>query len=364
MNLDDFRVINPSSQNGLYSDEHIVAGIPMPKQSRIEKFSDGEWEEFSEEYAFSLKDSYHKVQRFGGAGDKGLDVACFINDHTFESGWDNYQCKFYDRSLFPTDVWVEFGKIIVYSHRGEYPAPRKYYFVAPQGLGTTLAMLIAKPSELKEEIKKNWAKKIETKISTTFEAPLTGSLLDYFENFDFSIFDSISVLEMVASHAKTPFHAVRFGGGLPPRLEDEAPPEVAASEERFYIQQILLAIGDKENVEVDDNWLSANSYYQKNLKRQRERFYSAESLRNFSRDNVPPGTYESLQEDIYLGVVDICEMDYGDGFERMTTTVNHSSSLPVESSPLRSVTRLKDKQGVCHQLVNEQKLKWVEDSNE
>lgn len=364
MSESDLREIKPNPQNGLYSDEHIVAGIPMPKQSRIEKFSDSEWEEFSEEYAYSLEGSYHKVQRFGGAGDKGLDVACFIKDHTFDSGWDNYQCKFYNHSLRPGDVWLEFGKVIVYSHRGDYPAPNKYFFVAPQGVGTSLAMLIAKPDELKEEVRKNWADKIATKISTTFDAPLTDELLDYFEAFDFSIFDSISVLDMVASHAKTPFHAVRFGGGLPPRPEVEPPPGLADSKERLYIQQILLAVGDKEKVKVDDAWLDANDPYKKNLQRQRERFYSAESLRNFSRDNVPPGTYENLQEDIYQGVVDICEMSYLDGFERMTATVNHSSKLTFEASPLRSVTRLKDKQGVCHQLVNEKKLKWVEDEDE
>lgn len=364
MSESDLREIKPNSQNGLYSDEHIIAGIPMPKQSRIEKFSDSEWEEFSEEYAYSLQSSYHKVQRFGGAGDKGLDVACFIKDHTFEGGWDNYQCKFYDHSLYPGDVWLEFGKVIVYSHMGDYPAPNKYYFVAPQGLGTSLAMLVAKPNELKEEIRRIWADKIETKISTTFNAPLADQLLDYFETFDFGMFDSISVLNMVASHAKTPFHAVRFGGGLPPRLEAESPPEMAGDKERLYIQQLFLAFGDREGVHVDDAWLGENEKYRKNLQRQRERFYSAESLRNFSRDNVPPGTFENLQEDIYQGVIDICDLDYTDGFERMTAALNKSSSLSVESSPLRSATRVKDKQGVCHQLVNEKKLKWVEEDSE
>ena len=145
MDENELRDVNPNPHKGLYSDEHIIAGIPMPKQARIEKFSDSEWEEFSEEYAFSLQGLYHKVQRFGGAGDKGLDVACFINDQTFSAGWDNYQCKFYDHSLYPSDIWVEFGKVIFYSFRGDYPAPNKYYFVAPKGIGTTLAMLLAKP---------------------------------------------------------------------------------------------------------------------------------------------------------------------------------------------------------------------------
>lgn len=360
MNENEFREIIPNPNSGLYSDEHVVAGIPIPKQARIEKFSAIEWEEFSEEYAYSLQKSYKKVQRFGGAGDKGLDVACFVNDHTFNGGWDNYQCKFYDHSLYPSDVWLEFGKVIVYSYKGDYSVPNKYYFVAPKGIGTTLAMLLAKPSELKEKIRSKWDEKINSEISTTFDSPLEGKLLKYFEDFDFSIFDSISVLDMVASHSGTPFHAVRFGGGLPVRPVSQLPPERTADNERQYINQLLLAYGDCEDGKVNEEWLSKKLKYKNNLQRQRERFYSAESLRNFSRDNVPPGTFESLQDDVYQGVADICDLKHENGFERMTATINHSSSLSLGSSPLRSVAKIIDKQGICHQLVNKNKLIWVE----
>jgi C-terminal domain 6 of the ABC-three component (ABC-3C) systems len=362
MSENELRDLKPNPQQGLYSDDHVISGIPIPKQARIEKFSDSEWEEFSEEYAFSLKDSYYKVQRFGGAGDKGIDVACFINDHTFEGGWDNYQCKFYDHSLYPGDVLLEFGKVIYYSFSGDYPVPNRYFFVAPQGIGTTLAMMIAKPDELKEKIKENWSGKISSKISSKFDVPLTGDLLKYFENFDFSIFDSISVLQMIASHVNTPFHAVRFGGGLPVRPESQKPPEEVTANEKRYIDELLLAYGDCENEKkIDSQWLEANQKYKKNIQRQRERFYSAESLRNFSRDNVPSGTFDNLQEEVYQGVIDICEVDYENGFERMTATVGHSASLSIDSSPLRSVTKIIDKQGICHQLVNKEKLKWVGD---
>ncbi len=43
--------------------------------------------------------------------------------------------------------------------------------------------------------------------------------------------------------------------------------------------------------------------------RQRERFYHAESLKNFARDTVPTGTFDALQDEIYHGVIDVCE-DY------------------------------------------------------
>ncbi len=365
--MDDkyFKELRPSPQKGLYSSEHVVSGISMPKTKRIESFSPDEWEEFTEEYAYSLIESYQKVLRFGGAGDKGLDVVGFINGSTFADGWDNYQCKFYGHALYPSDVWLEFGKIIYFSFIGDYTAPRKYYFVAPKGIGTTLSNLLSRPDELKKQIRGQWDEKINTNISTTFDTPLSGELLDYFDTFDFSIFDSSSLAELVIGHSKTPFHAVRFGGGLAMRPESDLPPEKTASNENIYIKQLLYAYGDCEGKDAQNlEWLESNKKYKKNFQRQRERFYHAESLRNFSRDNVPLGTFEKLQEDVYQGVIDVCESDYKHGFERMTETVKQAAQLSIDSSPLKSVTGIADKQGICHQLVNNNDLKWVEDKDE
>lgn len=356
----DFKELNPKPQKGLYNSEHVSTGIPIPKAKRIELFSPDEWEEFTEEWATSLDDEYYKIKRFGGAGDQGLDVVGFITDSTFDGGWDNYQCKHYDNPLRPSNIWLEIGKIIYYSYAGEYPAPRKYYFIAPKGLGTSLGKLLSKPIELKKQTKANWNSNIHNNISTNFTAKLESDLLDYFENFDFSIFDSLSLSDLVIGHSKTRFHSVRFGGGLGIRPEPVIPPEDTVSVESRYVEQLLSAYGDREGEVVNDlSWLDDKPKYRRDFNRQRERFYHAESLRNFSRDNVPIGTYERLQEDIYQGVVDVCESDHDDGFIRMRETVAQAAQLSIGSSPLHSVTRTADKQGVCHQLADKEQLKWV-----
>lgn len=365
MDENDFKDLNPNPQKGLYSSEHVASGIPIPKTKRIELFSPDEWEEFTEEWATSLEDSYHKIRRFGGAGDQGLDVVGFITDSTFDGGWDNYQCKHSDHPLRPGDIWVEIGKLIYYSFIGEYPTPRKYYFVAPKGIGTLLGKLLSNPEELKEKTKKNWPKDIQNKISTRFTAKLEVELLEHFEKFDFTIFDSVSLSELVIGHEKTTFHVVRFGGGLGVRPEPEIPPEETTTTESRYVQQLLTAYGDCEGDNVTElAWLDDKPKYKRDFKRQRERFYHAESLRNFSRDNVPEGTYEKLQDDIYQGVVDICESTHDDGFKRMTETVSQAARLSIDSSPLHSVTRIADKQGICHQFADEDRLKWVDSDNE
>ena len=364
MNDPDFKDLSPNPQRGLYSSEHVSSGIPIPKTKRIELFSPDEWEEFTEEWATSLEKSYHKVKRFAGAGDQGLDVVGFINDATFGGGWDNFQCKYYDHALYPSDVWVEFGKIIYYSFRGDYPPPRKYYFVAPKQVGTTLGKLIANPHRLKPELQKQWNDHCKDSITAAAQIVLEGDLLDYFETFDFSIFDSTSLVDMVNGHADTNFHAVRFGGGLGVRPVPEIPPENTVTLDHRYVRQLLSAYADAlgdNSTPLTLSILDRNKKYKKNFHRQRERFYHAEALRNFSRDTVPEGTYEQLQEEIFQGVVDICEDDHDSGLERMKSTVSQAARVSTHSTPLASVTGVADKQGICHQLVDNKRLSWMDE---
>jgi hypothetical protein len=154
IDLGGFRDLAPKTPTVSYTADHVFAGIPVPKTRRIGLFSPDDWEEFTEEWASSLTPAYYHVARIAGPKDKGLDVVGFISDHTFDGGWDNYQCKHYDDPLKPSDIWGEIGKILFYSYSGEYPPPRKYYFVCPKGIGTTLARLIANPIKLKSEAKK------------------------------------------------------------------------------------------------------------------------------------------------------------------------------------------------------------------
>jgi hypothetical protein len=110
---------------------------------------------------------------------------------------------------------------------------------------------------------------------------------------------------------------------------------------------------------VDPTELKNAPVMNENFRRQRERFFHAEALRNFARDTVPDGTFASLQEEILHGVIDVCEIDHSDGFARMSAVVTQAAALPLVSSALASVTRTQDKQGICHQLANVDKLTWV-----
>lgn len=361
MNEDNFKELSLNPQKGTYSSMHVISGLPISKVQRVMLFNPEQWEEFTQEWASSLKNSYSCVKRFSGAGDQGLDVVGFIASSQFSDGWDNYQCKFYDKPLTPAEVWVEFGKIIYYTYRGDYSVPRKYYFVAPKQVGTKLGKYLAKADQLKEELKKNWEAYCEGEITSTIKIKLEGDLLAYFDSFDFTIFDSISLVAMIEQHASTPFHSVRFGGGLGIRPMPEIPPENSVSLDHRYVRQLLNVyaqhIGDEQKP-VDLSLLDKNEDIRTKFQRQRERFYHAESLRNFSRDTFPPGVFEDLKNDIFDGVVDVCEAKHNSSMDRLNGTMSQAANVAVDASPLASATRPKDKQGMCHQLVNDGRLSW------
>jgi hypothetical protein len=356
----DLNKILPKGPTAVPSSCAVHSGIPIPKSKRVTIFSPDEWEEFIEEWASSLQTGYRKVRRFGGAGDLGVDIAGFCSARGFYGEWDNFQCKRYDHPLRPSDIWVEIGKIIYYSFTGEYKPPRCHYFICPKGVGTTLEKLLNTPGALKAKAAENWDVHCLHGITSTESIALKGALKAYFDTFAFSIFSSRSVVEIIEQHSRTPFHSVRFGGGLPARLAPETPPDSPRALESRYIRQILDAYGDKLGAALPDAVaLDAHASLKSDYLRQRERFYHAESLKNFARDNVPEGTFKELREEIYQGVIDICENVHPNGLDRMRATMTQAAAISATSNPLFPAVKTQDRQGICHHLANEDRLLWV-----
>ena len=357
----DMKVIEPTRPATTPSSDHVQTGLPITKPTRVRIFGPDEWEVFVEEWATTLVNRpYTKVRRFGGAGDLGVDIAGFCSSDGFTGIWDNYQCKRYGHALQPNDIWVEIGKIVYYSYIQKFSSPRANYFVASLGIGTALEKLLNNPKELGEKFKSNWDTHCRKKITAKKTIELEGNFLTYVDAFDFSIFSSKSHIDMIKAHSHTSFHAVRFGGGLQPRPRSDPPPTEPAISESKYIRQLLDAYGDHLNETVaNPAVLKAHKSLEQDFLRQRERFYHAESLRNFARDTVPQGTFGDLQDEVFHGVIDITESSHADGFERMLATVAQAAQVSTTANPLSSVTKSQDRQGICHQLANEDRLTWV-----
>jgi hypothetical protein len=359
--MDDFKdIASPKAPALLQTAGQFLHGPPIEPLTRILVYDAATWETFIHEWvSHCLKSKYAKVLRFTGANDRGIDIAGFEDDKLLDGVWDNYQCKHYDKPIPPSTAWPEIGKILWHSFNGHYRPPRAYYFVAPRGTGTTLTQYLANSAILKTELVKAWDKSVHDSITSTQSVLLEGKFGAYVDQFDFSIFKPVAVREVVEQHRSSPYFIARFGGGLPARPKPDLPPGEIQPHESIYVGKLLDAYADHTKAAVPDlitlkNWSKLDQHF----KRQREAFFHAESLRVFVRDKVEPGTFESLQDEIYHGVIDTHDGDHQDGYERVVAVTTVAQSIQLDAHPLAPSTMTKDRHGICHQLANDDRLQW------
>jgi hypothetical protein len=341
------------------SSDQALLGQRIPPQQQLLLYSPDEWEQFVLEWAhYCLKKDYLQVQRFSGAGDRGIDVAGFADVKKLDGAWDNYQCKHYDHALYPSDALPEIGKLLWYTFNKAFEIPRRYYFVAPKGVGTSLNGLLSNAPKLKEALISGWDNYCKGQITKTSEILLEGGFLKYVREFNFTIFDAKTSLQLIDDHKASPVHANRFGGGLPARPAPASPPEDIAHNESRYVEQLFEAYSDHTKTPLKDA-KGLKGKLKEHFLRQRVSFYHAEALRVFARDSVPPGTFEALQTEIHFGVVDTHDADHADGYARLTAVTKAARDMQITSNALISKSYAQDRDGICHQLANEDRLKWT-----
>lgn len=352
--------IPPPAQDAMVgAAARIVSGRLIPAQQQLLVLSSGEWEEFIREWVHFKKAIYPTVMRLSGANDMGVDVAGFTDGQGFQGIWDNFQCKYYDHAVTPKTAVEEIGKLLWHSFTKQYSAPRKYYFIAPRGCGMSLSRLLLDSDQLKSKVIADWDKTCSGSITSIKKVALIGPFLTYVQNFDFSIFTQQTTLQIIDEHRATPYYALRFGGGLPDRPLPQPPPHPSQDKDSRYVRQLFEAYEDHKGAPVADpsdlhQWPELRDHFH----RQREAFYHAEALRNFARDNVPPGTYESLQSEVLDGVIDVNEKHHSDGYQRLIETIQAAVSLNLTANALISVTKVQDRKGICHQLADKDQVRW------
>lgn len=336
-----------------------LPGSPVPPAHRIYFYSPDEWEVFITEWATGVAVSYRQIKQLGGSGDRGVDVAAFKTDRGLEAAWDCFQAKHYDGSLTVSDAFPEMLKIFHGVVDAFYCLPDRYVFVAPRGCGPTLNRLLSKPTELR----KKFLELLDAQGVATrqYDEQALKSIRALAESTDFSIFQSLELNEILDIHRKTPYFAARFGTALPARPPVEQAPANPSPGEAIYIKKLVDVYYEQDPASCSDvDSVAAHAKHGPHLQRQREAFYSAEALRLYARDSVPEGTYELLQDDVYTGVIDTAEANHSSGLDRLRAVLTQSGQLDLGAHTLISMSNLKDRQGICHQLANADKLTWVD----
>jgi hypothetical protein len=332
-------------------------GKPIHPLKRISVMEPNEFEDLIEVWA--TQQGYLNVSHLGGAGDKGRDVCGFHSNQGFEGDWDNFQCKRYDSPLRPSDVWNDIGKLIWHVYSDAYPAPKIYKFAASKGIGTSLASLLKAPSKIKAEVLAKWADKIENSISAT-PVPLTPELEKFIDEFDFSLFGELPLIQIVADIKGTGYFIDTFGGGLPARPEPNKTPESFLPIEATYIEKLRIAYSEHGGKQIENcAGLASGTVYGKHLMRQRTAFFCAESLREFSKESVPEGTFAALQTNIQDGIQPVLDADHATSYARLNEALKQATLVPLTDNPLLDVAISRDRQGVCHQLANDGEIDWT-----
>lgn len=335
-----------------------LPGPPVPPAQRIYFYSPDDWEVFITEWATGLAVSYRQIKQLGGPGDRGVDVAAFKTKRGLEDSWDCFQAKHYAGSLNLSDAIPEMLKLFRGVVDEYYVLPDQYVLVAPRGCGSSLNRLLSKPTELQ----KKFLEAIDSRGTATkgLDKKTLQSIRTLAAASDFSIFRSLELNEMLDIHRTTPYYAARFALALPARPPVRETPSAPAPVEVTYVKKLVDVY--KEQVPAacsDTESVTTHIKYGPHLQRQREAFYSAEALRLYARDSVPDGTYELLQGDVYTGVIDTAEANHPSGLDRLRAVLTQSGQLDLGAHALISVSRIEDRQGICHQLANVDRLTWV-----
>lgn len=352
---------SPKGVNRL-SNTEILTGNVVPPLERLSIVDEDTYEDMILEWLTSYGDKYEKLMSFGGSGDKGIDVIAYTNYTKRE--FEFYQCKHYKSPLTPSDVYLEFGKLIYYTFSNEYKCPEKYFFVAPHGIGAKLQGIIDDSLLLKQNLLKEWNSKCKSKITSTKDIPLDKAITDYINAFDFAIVSSIEPIKFIEDYKKTNYFAYRFGGGLQKtRKKISSSPKIISSNEIPYVKNIYEAYSSrlKKPIESKTDFIKELGLTDHFL-RQRNNFYHADSLEQFSRDALPPGNtaFKELKEEILEQIIEVCESkSYIDGVEKMNETIKMAKTGIYASNPLSGELKSQDKSGICHHLSNENKIKWI-----
>jgi len=338
----------------------VSASTLMPEQV-LQLYSEDDWEQFILEWAEGFDPPYAHIERLGGPGDKGRDVVGYTGELNTDCEMDVYQCKHRPHPLFPGDIWTELGKLCVYTWRGDYRVPRRYQFVAPQGVGTSVHDLLQSPVKLRTQLIAEWDAQCRDKISKKQPFPLEGGLLQHVQIFNFSVVGYIPTSEVLEQHSRTRHWHHRFRRDYPPRPPAQQPPAEVAQNELRYVRQLLDAYADYLDVDLPDvPALQVHPNLANHFVRCRTDFYMAESLNRFYRDQFTEGAFEHVKKQVYDGVVDIATAPYADGYRRVVATVSQAAQVQLAQSEHTYCVEPGDKKGLCHHLANEDTLTWVD----
>lgn len=142
-----------------------------------------------------------------------------------------------------------------------------------------------------------------------------------------------------------------------------------APQEMPYVDALMKIYGETEGTHpISPSDIDAHPKCKKHFKRQRSDYYAAETLRRGLRDayeEPDDDQFRALEDEIYDGVIDTYEDEYDSGMDRLRHTLMQSvqiSAAKCFASRDTSWIGNSEKKGMCHILVNDERIKgWLDE---
>lgn len=351
------------ARNNTLTIQKSLSGRQIPAAARVRLMDDDAFEEFTKAWVETLKQSgaYLGVMRFGGSGDMGRDVIGWTTKDKCNGDWDNFQCKRLKAPLPPSKLWVELGKIFWHAARGDYALPHSMQFFCSAGIGTHAKHFLTNPDKLKEQLIENWDKSVRDHITDTETVEFDGDIEQLVRATDFSRFSALSVERVLEDLKGTAYYIEEFGQDAPERPETPATPVEVQEHETNYVKRLLAVYAERRGTEsLDVASIDSEKRDRVHFDMCRNQFFSAEALREFARDITRGDTYSAYMQDIHNGIRPELLAPHESGFDRLTSVLRTAALLPGSSNFMYLYAEAIDKQGVCHQLANDEEYDWVE----
>ena len=143
-------------------------------------------------------------------------------------------------------------------------------------------------------------------------------------------------------------------------------PDDVAPDEIPYVKALYDAYSVTTGTQVDcpDDLDVIN--YRSHFERQRKNYYLAETIHREIRDTIRQGEdddFELLKDEVEEGVIETCEDEYETPVKRIDAVMKEAGHLPISHNADQITLGWigsGEKKGICHMLVNEDRLNWVE----
>ena len=148
------------------------------------------------------------------------------------------------------------------------------------------------------------------------------------------------------------------------------PPDEIQDHEIGYVRELYRVYGQVSGQEyARPKDLDGEPNLRKNFNRQRKDYYLAETIHRELRDTIrlDEEGFDLLKDEVYDGVITTCEKPYNSGLDRLTAVMEHATGVPLSNNlqdRMLDWVGPGEKKGVCHMLVNDNKLGWIEDGND